>query len=147
MKKKSATLESIAKKIDTMGSRFDAIDARFDSVDARFASAETGLGGRIDSLGSTVGVLSKNLTTLTLAVSELAEATYNGFARVQETLATKADKADLDRVAERLDGRIDSLDIRLGMKIDDLHEEVTGFTSDVRDDLSARITVLEKKRA
>lgn len=69
-------------------------------------------------------------------LNELAEAVHMGFTSVQQELAKKADKVDLDR-----------LENRLGMKIDDLHEEVTGFTSDVRDDLSARITVLEKKRA
>ncbi len=69
-------------------------------------------------------------------LNELAEAVHMGFTSVQQELAKKADKVDLDR-----------LENRLGMKIDDLREEVTGFTSDVRDDLSARITVLEKKRA
>lgn len=89
----------------------------------------------VEEVASKVDSLASKVDSLTSTVTELAEATYNGFARVQETLATKADKVDFDR-----------LENRLGMKIDDLREEVTGFTSDVRDELSTRITLLEKKQ-
>jgi|GEM_PF-5171401 len=69
-------------------------------------------------------------------LNELAEAMHMGFTSVQQELAKKADKEDL-------------IDLGKSIRFDiaDLREEVMGFTSDVRDDLSARITVLEKKRA
>ena len=143
MKKKPASLESIAKKLDTVDKRFDHIDKRLGGIDARLDSVDKNLGGRIDSLTS--------------IVSELAEATYNGFARVHEVLATKASKEDLTDLGKsvhlditRLDTRIDKTDENISylrLKVDDVHEELREFTSDVRDELSGRITVLEKKRA
>ncbi len=99
----------------------------------------------VEEVASKVDSLASKVDSLTSTVTELAEATYNGFARVQETLATKADKTDI----ARLDKRIDKTDenIRyLRLKVDDVHEELRGFTSDVRDELSTRITVLEKKQ-
>lgn len=83
-------------------------------------------------------------------LDELVEAVHNGFTSIQQVLATKADKTDLDYVERRLDARIDKTNENISylrLKVDDIHEELRGFTSDVRDDLSARITVLEKKRA
>ncbi len=90
-------------------------------------------------------------------LNELAEAVHTGFTSVQQELAKKADKQDLVNLEKSIRFDIARLDMGvnktnedisyLRLKVDDVHEELRGFTSDVRDELSARITVLEKKRA
>lgn len=100
------------------------------------------------------------------SIDELAQAMHAGFSSVERALATKADKEDIVRLegrvvrleegVTRLDGRVARLEekverldgdvTRLDGKIDDLHEEVMGFASDVYDELSGRVAILERKK-
>lgn len=97
------------------------------------------------------------LEQVTVTLDELAEATHMGFTGVQQELVTQASKQDLTDLKKsihldiaRLSTGLNKTDENISylrLKVDDVHEELREFTSDVRDELSGRITVLEKKRA
>ncbi len=72
------------------------------------------------------------LNQLAVTIDALGETMRTGFANVEQILTTKADKEDTAGIDR---------------KIDDLREEVTGFTSDVYDELSGRVAKLEQKKA